>query len=328
MSGANTRARVATLCQAWNPARSVADNHAEILRRLELAWGHKPDLVCLPETFNTAGVSGAADALAESVPGPTLDLFAAQARRHRCYIVCPLLTRRDGRIWNSAVLLDRTGAIAGIYDKVHLPTSTSDFTEFDGGCTPGTATPVFDLDFGRIGIQICFDAIFADGWAELARQGARLVVWSSAYNGGFPLQAYTCLHRYYVVSSVRPEKSQVIDPCGTVLAATDCLNSVIVRDINLDYAVCHYDFNYGIPDRIHAAYPGQVEIRSHWDAARFLVEPLNPAITIARLQKEFGFSTIEESCRFHEHAYPLLRRGETPRPQAAPHGNGPQHAKV
>ena len=39
--------------------------------------------------------------------------------------------------------------------------------------------------------------------------------------------------------------------------------NVICRDVNLDYAVCHYDFNYSIPDRIMEAYPGRVEIRPH-----------------------------------------------------------------
>lgn len=45
----------------------------------------------------------------------------------------------------------------------------------EGGATPGDARPVFNCDFGKLGIQICYDMEFDDGWAELARRGAELV---------------------------------------------------------------------------------------------------------------------------------------------------------
>ena len=269
-----TRARIATICQSGSYRNTIDGNNEEILKRLNLALKLKPDLVCLPESFSSASVPRDTVAnVAESIPGPTTDFFARQAREHHCYILCPVFTQREGHIWNSVVVIDRTGNILGFYDKMHPVTSTSDYTQFEQGVTPGSITPVFDLDFGRIGIQICFDALFPDSWAELSRKGARIVFWSSAYNGGFPLQAYAWFHHYYVVSSVSTEKSRIIDPCGSILAETDKQINVIWRDINLDYAVCHNDFNYSIPDRIMAAYPGKVEIRTHWDEGHFLLEP-------------------------------------------------------
>ena len=154
-----------------------------------------------------------------------------------------------------------------------------------------------------------------------------MVFWSSAYNGGFPLQVYAWLHHYYVVSSVCTEKSRIIDPCGTILAETDYHTNIIVRDVNLDYAVCHYDFNYSIPDRILAAFPGQVEIRPHWDAGHFLVEPLNPGLTIAQLQKELGFISVQEYAMLHQNSYTMLRVGKEPIPQQAAHGDRPMYQK-
>jgi len=120
---------------------------------------------------------------------------------------------------------------------MHPVTTSSDYTVFEGGTAPGGrlsdgAALTFDLDFGRIGIQICFDAGFPETWQALADQGARIVFWPSAYNGGFPLRVYAYLHHYYVVSSVRTDKSRIIDPCGTILAQTDDLASIIYRDIN------------------------------------------------------------------------------------------------
>ena len=324
----NTRARIATICQSGNFYPTVEENNSEVLGRLDLALKQKPDLVCLPESFSAASVpKDDVTFLVESIPGPTTDQVARRARQHHCYILCPIFNQRDGLNWNSVVIIDRTGNILGIYDKLHPVTSSGNYTQFEQGITPGSITPVFDLDFGRVGLQICFDVLFPESWAELSSKGARMVFWSSAYNGGFPLQVYAWLHHYYVVSSVCTEKSRIIDPCGTILAETDYQTNIIVRDVNLDYAVCHYDFNYSIPDRILAAFPGQVEIRPHWDAGHFLVEPLNPGLTIAQLQKELGFISIQEYAMLHQNSYTMLRAGKEPIPQQAAHGDRPMYQK-
>lgn len=324
----NSHARVATVCQNGRYFRTVEENRAGVIEVLELALTASPDIVCLPETFPTVGLPESPEVV-ETVPGPTTDAVAAYARRHRCYIICPLRTIREGVVYNSAVILDRDGAVCGIYDKIHPVTVTADYTDFENGVHPGHADgpPVFDLDFGRVAIQICFDIGFPETWASLASKGARLVFWPSAYNGGYPLQTYASLHRFYVVSSVRTERSMMIDPCGTLLATTDPRVNVITRDINLDFAVCHYDFNFGIPDRIQAAYPGRVRIRSHGDAGLFLVEPTDPTLTVAQLQKEFGFETADQYHARHREAYAALYRGEIPSVQEGAHEDRPMYRK-
>jgi beta-ureidopropionase len=317
----NTRARIATICQARTYFPTADENRRHIFAQMDLVLRQSPDLVCLPETFSAAGVARQSIfEVAEGLDGPTLTAAAERARRHNAYIICPLFTRRGEQVFNSAVVLDRSGEILGIYDKLHPVTSSPDYVVFEEGTTPGASIPVFDLDFGRIGIQICFDIMFPQAWAELAQQGARIVFWPSAYNGGFPLQSYAWLHHYYVISAVAQEKSRMIDPCGTILEESDGLVNGLCREINLDYAVCHNDFNYNIPDRIRAAYPGQVIIRQHADAGHFLVEPLDPALTIAALQEEFGFLTVQEYSQYHQAAHARLVAGQAPIPQAARHG--------
>ncbi len=325
----NTRARIATVCQAQRLYRSVEENRGHVLGLLDQVLRQNPDMVCLPETFPTAAASsGDALANAESVPGPTTDAVAERARRHHCYIVCPLLTQRDGRVYNSAVILDRSGSILGIYDKRRPVTSTCDYTVFEQGVSPGASAGVFDLDFGRVGIRICFDIGFPEEWEEMARQEARLVLWPSAYNGGAPLSLYAALHRYYVVTSVRTDRSRIIDPCGTTLAETDRLTNVICRDINLDFAVCHYDFNFGIPDRILTDYGPQVDVRSHVDSGLFLVEPTDPAITTAHLMAQYGFETTQMYHRRHREAYAAMTEGGvSPVRQRAAHGDRSMWAK-
>ncbi len=325
----NTRARVATVCQAQRLFRSVEQNRAHVLDLLDLALKQNPDVVCLPETFATAGVPGSSADLTEMVPGPTIDACAERARRARCYVVCPLLTRRsgDGQVYNSAVILDRSGNVAGVYDKRYPVTSAHDYTRFEDGVTLGDGDGIFDLDFGRIGVRICFDAGFADDWRMLAERDVRLVFWPSAYDGGTPLAAYAALHRYYVVTSVRTDRSRILDPCGTLLCATDRLANVVWRDINLDFAVCHYDFNLGVPDRLLADLGGRVEVRSHPDDALFLVEPIDPALTTEALMAQYGFENTRRYYERHRDAYAELVQGREPAPQCAAHGDRPMYSK-
>jgi predicted amidohydrolase len=323
-----TKARIATVCQGGHFYPTVEDNRKHVLALLDLALRQGPDLVCLPEAFTTVSVPcDASIELAEPVPGPTTDAVARRARQHGCYVICPIQTIRQGACWNSAVVIDRSGEVLGTYDKVHPVTSSSDYTVFESGVAPGRAVPTFDLDFGRIGVQICFDIGFPESWQQLSDQGARMVFWPSAYNGGFPLQVYAYLHHYYVVSSVRTDKSRIVDPCGIILAETDDIVNVIYRDVNLDYVVSHYDFNYSMPDRIMAAYPGQVQIRPHRDDAHFVVEPLEEGLTTEQLQREFGFESTSQYHARHRRAYRRIHDGRAPAPQQALHGERPPYAK-
>jgi len=321
------RIRIASICQGGCFYGSVEENRKHVMKLLDMALLHKPDLVCLPEAFTTTTVNKPIEELAESVPGPTTKIVGKKAKAYQCYVICPIITKRKGKIWNSAVIIDRDGEILGIYDKVHPVTSSSDYTVFENGVTPGSDVPVFDLDFGRIGIQICFDIGFPESWQELAKKGARIVFWSSAYNGGFPLQVYAYLHHYYVVSSVQSDKSKIIDPLGRVLAETDRHVNVICREINSDFVVAHYDFNYSIPDRIMKAYPKRVEVRSHIDDAHFLIEPIDDSLSTEQLQKEFGFESTFQYHERHRRAYKWILQGKEPLPQKAAHGDRPQYSK-
>jgi predicted amidohydrolase len=306
----------------------VGENRAYVLGVLERALRQEPDLVCLPEAFTTAGVPARqANRAVEGIPGPTTDAIAARASRHHCYVICPIMTRRDGKIYNSAVIIDRSGAICGVYDKVHPVTTSHDYTVFEGGATPGRSAPVFDLDFGRIGIQICFDAGFPETWAVLARKGAKAVFWPSAYIGGFPLQAYACIQKYYVISSVRGDTSRIINPCGRIVAETDVHVNIAAYDLNLDFAVCHYDFNFGIPDRIMDTYAERVRIQSYTEDPDFLVEPTSTEITIRQLQEEFGFEPASLYYDRHRQGYRRILSGQKPLAQQAAHGARAQFAK-
>ncbi|MDQ3702623.1 MAG: carbon-nitrogen hydrolase family protein [Chloroflexota bacterium] len=196
--------------------RTAALNRETALALLDDAAAFRPDLVCLPEAVQLIGVPREArPALAEPVPGPLVDALAERARRYRTYIVAGMGERREGQWYNTALLIDRQGHLAGRYDKV-CPTDY----ELRDGVVPGHALPVFETDFGRVAIQVCYDIGWPANWDALGSAGAELVVWPSAYDGGFPLQAYAWRHRYYVVSSVWTHFGRIVDITGRVLAST------------------------------------------------------------------------------------------------------------
>jgi len=325
----STLARIVTTCQNGIGHPTVEGNRQAMLRLFDLAKPLKPDLVCLPEAFTGVGIpkGDASEVVAETVPGPTTALFGAKAKELGCYVICPFRTKRDGQQYNSAVILDRRGEVVGLYDKAQPVTTSPDYTVLEGGLKPGGQPPVFDLDFGRIGIQICFDAGFPESWQALADQGARLIFWPSAYHGGFTHQAYARYHNIPIVTSVRTQESRCIDAMGRVVAITDQLKNVVAWTYNTDYVVCHNDFNWPVQEQILAAYGDRVRLSAYRDDGHFIVEPLDDGLTCADLQAEFGFESAAAYHQRHRVAYAACHAGQPPAPQQAAHGSRAQYSK-
>ena len=98
---------------------------------------------------------------------------AALAREYHAYIVpWDYEPRYDGRVYNSAYILDREGREIGRYHKVNLT-----YGELTGGIVNGDDCPVFDLDFGRIGIMICFDNYCPEIARIMGNRGAELILY-------------------------------------------------------------------------------------------------------------------------------------------------------
>jgi beta-ureidopropionase len=320
--------KVVTTCMNGQLGPTAKDNLDRVLAMLDAACALSPDIVCLPEGFATAGVSLSLQEKAEPVPGPTTDACAQRARRHRTYVICPLLTRREQKFYNSAVILDRGGAVAGIYDKAQPVTSRWDLTVMESGVTPGGGARVFELDCGRIGIQICFDIEFPETWRELEEHGAELVFWPSAYDGGFPLRAYAYLHSYHVVSSVRTSHSRIINPLGEVLDHTDYHMPIAARTIDLDYMVCHTDFHFGMWEELLKAHGADVSLRSLGEEGKALVESNRQDLPLSELAEKFGLTPRREYINGHRLAYPHLRRGQAPKPQRPPFAGREPYTKI
>jgi predicted ATPase len=91
--------------------------------------------------------------------------------------------------------------------------------------------------------------------------------------------------------------------------------------------VCHYDFNFGVPDRLLAEQGRRVEVRSHPDDALFLVEPTDPALTTEALMAQYGFEDARRYYERHHAAYTDVVAGLEPVPQRAAHGERAMFSK-
>jgi len=223
--------RLATVNCRPHDSATPAASIEQFCQVVEQAGQKGADIVCLGEGVNRIGVYDKEyQDIAEPLPGPSTDRLAELARKHKMYIVAALGEREGQAIYNTAVLIDRQGQIAGKYRKVYIPEG-----EFDQGVAQGDSYPVFDTDFGRIGIMICWDSWFVDPARALSLQGAEVIflpIW-----GGNPtlIRARAIENHVFLVSCGYDCASLIYDPWGELLAEAKERPGVAVAEIDLNY---------------------------------------------------------------------------------------------
>jgi predicted amidohydrolase len=226
-------------------------------------YGRGLDLAVLPEIAIT-GEGNSVGHVSEwsfTLEGPVQDAFSKKARELHAYVIAPLYLIEDKatkRCSNAGVLFGRQGEVVGIYKKVHLVVD-DDGKTLEHGCTPGMDVPVFDCDFGRLGIQICYDMDFDGGWRELARKRADIVAWpSQSPQRARPIPRAIYGH-YYIVSSTWRKDACVFEPTGKIVAEVDwkpsmgdpgdwdragagnpIQDNILVHEFDLSYAILPY----------------------------------------------------------------------------------------
>jgi deaminated glutathione amidase len=172
------------LCQT-NSGADVASNEDQVFDLLEQAVRTKVDLVALPEVWPCQGSAREVRAAAQPILGPRIERLAECARRHRVWVHGGSVLELDGdRVFNTSVLIDRSGEVVATYRKIHL---------FDAdlpGAVPsresslysaGREVVVADTEFGRVGLSICYDVRFPELYRQLAVQGATLMFVPAAF---------------------------------------------------------------------------------------------------------------------------------------------------
>ncbi len=275
------------LAKRLEQLEGIVDRMAEQSRK---KYGRGLDLAILPEVAVTGEISG--DIVAQSVPidGPLKQAFARKAREQNCYIVVPtyLLESKEKKICsNVAILVDRKGEVAGIYRKLHLAVSTGS-DSMEGGMTPGKEAPVFDCDFGKLGMQICFDMEFDSGWDQLAQKGAELVAWPTQSPQTTHPAARAMRHNYYIVSSTWRDNASIFEPTGKIVSQVKPPAQVLVEEIDLSYAILPWSSKLQKGEALRKKYGDKVGFRYYDDEDCGLFWSNDPGLTIGQMVRSIG----------------------------------------
>lgn len=168
-------------------------NVKRLLEHVDTAAASGTDLIVLPELSTTPYMAATRDAQwykwAETIPGPTTELFCEAAARHNTALIFGMYERTEsGAMYNSAVVIDKDGSVVpGVrpdgstipaYRKTFLPSVVTSDIDVDEKFyfTPGQGPCVFDVCGTKLGIVICYDRSFPELWQSLVRLGAELIV--------------------------------------------------------------------------------------------------------------------------------------------------------
>lgn len=178
----------------------------------------QPDVVVTPECFLDGYV-----ATEEQVTRESLAKYAVRPRdaayvadwagRHRAWFVLGCSRRAPEGTYNSTLIFDRDGHLAGTYDKVHC-------RQHDTKFLAGSALPVFPSDFGSFGVMICADRVWPETVRTLALKGAR-IIFNPTYGGHSENNLWRMRTRSWeseiFIAFTHPAQALVTDPRGDVI---------------------------------------------------------------------------------------------------------------
>ena len=173
--------RVAASCFEPDPSHAMTERRRCLETHVrQVLKTQRPDLLVLPELVIAHGIGSEEKWGAESLEGATVNLIAAVAAEMEVNICVPIMEGHNGQLYNTAVYVDRSGCIAGLYRK-QVPTGSEVRRGVkSGGPVQGTVL----LDGLRIGTGICFDLNFPDQIWHWIMEGVDLLTFTSYTSAG------------------------------------------------------------------------------------------------------------------------------------------------
>ena len=288
---------IAAITKNYIQGATIKETTNAALRQMENAVPFEPDIFCLPETFLDPA-QRSLKTNAEDGSGRILGPFQDFAKKNKSYVICPINTVENGKYYNAAVVIDRQGKYMGEYRKCRI--TEGEVQEV--GLTPGPIEPeVFKTDFGVIGIQICFDIEWREGWSHLADKGAEIVFWPSAFAAGKKLNSKAWEHQYCVVSSTLKNTSKIVDITGEDVAASGNWSDWgVCAPVNLEKAfLASWPYVESFP-AIQRKYGRKMRIYSLHEEEFSVIESRSPDVKVADVMKEFKLKTYREHIKAAE----------------------------
>ncbi|MBL7697112.1 MAG: carbon-nitrogen hydrolase family protein [Chitinophagaceae bacterium] len=285
------------------PVKTIEQRMKDVLERMEQVYPFEPDIICLPETINLSWVDEqptlAEVAEEEHTHGPITSMIAKEAKKQNCYIICPIVTKKDGLFYNSAILLNREGKTDGVFHKVH-PVSTEIIAGQyykAKGVTPGVIkAPVYNTDFGNVGMQICFDANWTESWQSMSGDGAELVGFPSQGPFTYTLRNHAWMNQYAIVSATG-EDAQIIDKTGDTVALDGEFERWVCAPVNLEKEIVQIWPQVLKFKDIRKKYKRKLHIRIYHEENWASFESLDPEVKVKDVLKEFDIPTFKEQIR-------------------------------
>ncbi len=249
--------RAALVQSSWTgDKKSMIEANVELARE---AAAQGAQVLCFQELFYGPYFCQVQDSqyfsYTEAVPGgPTTELMCSLARELHMVLVVPVFEEEQpGVHYNTAAVIDADGTYLGKYRKTHIPQVQGFFEKYY--FRPGNlGYPVFQTAVGPVGVYICYDRHFPEGWRALGLAGARMVFNPSAtsrslsqYLWRLEQPASTVANEYFVgaINRVGVEplgdddfygSSYFVNPRGQLVgeAAPDDKSAVVVRDLDMD----------------------------------------------------------------------------------------------
>jgi predicted amidohydrolase len=244
-------------------------NLAVALGKIDTLSEQGADLVLLPEMWSCGFDNRNLNKHAGGFPA-ILDTLSRKAKQQQVIIAGTMPEEEDGDIYNTMVVIDTDGSVAGAYRKIHLFSPTREHEYFSAGEYP----VVCDTPRGRIGLMICYDLRFPELCRALALKGAWVVLvaaqWPAERIGHWKtlLQARAVENQFYMVAAncggtdgklTYGGCSRIVSPFGEIVAESEDKSPVaIIAKIDpREMDKCRQNVTY-LDDRAPKAYEGLV----------------------------------------------------------------------
>ena len=214
------------------------------------------DLIMLPEMVNFLGSDLDNARAAEPIPGPSTDRLRAKAREHGVFLHGgSIIESRDGRLYNTSVVFDRTGAEVACYSKIHLfdvELPDGKVYKESAAITPGAEVATFECEGLTAGLAICYDLRFPELFRALADRGAHLLLVTAAFTLTTGKDQWEPLLRTRAIENgcyvaacgqwgASPPNNQcyghsmVVDPWGMIAAQCHEGAGTLVAELDVEY---------------------------------------------------------------------------------------------
>lgn len=239
---------------------TVADkmeNVRTVKTYLEKIKDENPDFVILPEMFCCPYQTENFPIYAEKEGGPVWQQLSGYAKQYGIYLIGGSMPEKDaeGNVYNTSYIFDREGKQIGKHRKVHLfdidVKGGQTFKESDM-LTAGDSDTVFDTEFGKIGVMLCFDIRFPELSRMMVNDGARIVFVPAAFNmttgpahWELSFRTRALDNQIYMVGCAPARDvsagyiswghSIVTDPWGRVTGMLDENEGILLAELDMDY---------------------------------------------------------------------------------------------